>query len=157
VVDLEGRDPVTVALQLVIRLDLGELHAEREPADHRLEQRVHAPQAARPVDRERALALAEREGLQHPRQAEHVVGVEVGDEQLLELDQADRAHELPLRALAAVEQQPVAAAPHEGGGQPAPRAGRGARRPQKEHVQIHQTSKISQRAAPLRTWIRPIV
>jgi hypothetical protein len=62
----------------------------------------------------------------------------VGDEELLELDQADRRpHELPLRALAAVEQQPVAAAPHERGGQAAPRARRGAGGAEEEDVEVH--------------------
>ena len=50
--------------------------------------------------------------------------MEVREEDLLELDQADRAHELALRALAAVEEQPVAAAPDERGR--AARAGRWA-------------------------------
>ena len=46
-----------------------------------------------------------------------MVGVEMGDEDLLEVGQADdRAHQLTLRALAAVEQQAVAAAADEHGG-----------------------------------------
>ena len=40
--------------------------------------------------------------------------MEVGEEDLPQLDQADRgAQQLPLRALAAVEQQPLAATPQE--------------------------------------------
>ena len=43
-----------------------------------------------------------------------MVGVEVREEDLAQLDQADRrAQQLPLRALAAVEQEPLAAAAHE--------------------------------------------
>jgi hypothetical protein len=53
-----------------------------------------------------------------------VVGVEVGDEKLLELDQTDRPHELSLGALPAIEQQAIAAAPHERGGEATPRARR---------------------------------
>ena len=84
--------------------------------------RTAARSPAGPYTVSGALALAQAERLEHPRQPEHVVGVEVGEEDLLELDQPDRAHELALGALAAVEQQPVAAAPHERA-----RAGRAAR------------------------------
>jgi hypothetical protein len=51
-----------------------------------------------------------------------VVGVEVRDQELLELDQPDRAHQLALGPLAAVNEQAVAAAPHERGRQAAARA-----------------------------------
>ena len=62
----------------------------------------------------RLVPAAQRERLQHPRQAEEVVGVEVGQEDVLEVGQADdRALELPLRALGAVEEELLAAAPHE--------------------------------------------
>ena len=71
-------------------------------------------QARRPVDGQRQLALAQLERLQHPGQAEVVVGVEVREEDLLEIGQPDRrAHQLPLGSFAAVEEQPVAAAAHE--------------------------------------------
>jgi len=55
----------------------------------------------------------------------------------IELDQAHRTHELPLRALAAVEQQPIAAAPHECGGQPALRARRRAGGAEEEDIEVH--------------------
>ncbi len=122
VVDLERRNPVAVALELVVRLELDEADREGEPADHRPQLLEQAPQPARPVHGELALALAQGERLEHPGQAEHVVGVEVRDQDLLELDQADRAHQLALGALAAVHEQSVAAAPHERGGQAAARA-----------------------------------
>ena len=71
-------------------------------------------QPGRPVDRERHVAVAERERLQHPRQAEVVVAVEVREEDLAQVDEADRrAQQLALRPLAAVEEQPVAAAADE--------------------------------------------
>jgi hypothetical protein len=66
-----------------------------------------------------------------------MVGVEVRDEELLELHEPDRPHQLPLRALAAVEQEPIATAPHERGGQPALRAGRRAGGAEKEDVEVH--------------------
>ena len=43
-----------------------------------------------------------------------MIGVEVGQEDLLEIDEADVAtQQLPLRSLRAVEEQPVAATAHE--------------------------------------------
>ena len=85
------------------------------------QQIIEAPWA---VQGQRQLAAAERERLQHPGQAEEVVGVEVRQEHLVELDQADvRAQELPLRALAAVEEQLLAAAPDERGGRSAAAVG----------------------------------
>ena len=45
-----------------------------------------------------------------------MVGMEVGQIDLVDLDQPDRTDELALGALAAVEQQPLTAAPHERGG-----------------------------------------
>ena len=91
--------------------------------DDRGEQVEQAAQAAGPVDRECPLALSQREGLEHARQAEDVIRMEVGDQQLLELDEADRAHQLALGSLATVHEQAVATAAHERGGQAAPRAG----------------------------------
>ena len=72
------------------------------------------------------LAAAEREGLQHPRQAEDVIGVQVREEDVLEVDEPGvRAEQLALRPLAAVDEQPVAAAAEERRGGAA-RGGRGA-------------------------------
>ena len=75
-----------------------------------------------------AVDQAQAEGLEHPRQAEHVVAVEVGDEELLELDESDGAHELTLGPLATVDEQAIPAAPNERGGQAAVGARRRARR-----------------------------
>ena len=55
-----------------------------------------------------------------PGRPEVVIGVEVREEDLLELDEADvAAQELSLRPLGAVEQEPVTASPHERRGQSA--------------------------------------
>ncbi len=72
-----------------------------------------------------------------PGRPEHVVGVEVGDVDLVDLEQADRAHELALGALAAVEQQLLAAAAEQGGGQAAARRGRGRGGAGEENVEVH--------------------
>ena len=139
---------------------------EGGPAHHRRERPVQRAQAGRAVDRQRLLAPAQAERLEQARQPEEVVGVEVADEDLLELEQADRAQELALGALAAVEQQPVAAAPDERGGQAAARRGRGAGGADEDHVEVHgaagygqgQSSAISSNdTRPSSTRARPIV
>ena len=71
-------------------------------------------EATRGVDLEWELPAAEREGLEHPRQPEDVVGVEVREEDLPQLHEPDRrAEQLPLGAFRAVEEEPLAAAPDE--------------------------------------------
>src|SRR4051794_9035865 len=62
----------------------------------------------------------------------------MGDEHVSELGQADRADELSLRPFAAVEEQAVAAAPHEQRGEPAARRRGGAGGAGEEHGQIHR-------------------
>ena len=102
----------------------------------------------RPVDRERHVAVAERERLQHPRQAEVVVGVEVREEDLAQIDEADRrAQELALRALAAVEEQPLAAAPHEERARRTPRGRRAGRGAEEDDVEVHRGRSYSRRPA----------
>ena len=77
-----------------------------------------------------------------PRQAEPVVGVKVRDEHLVEVGEADRPHQLSLCALAAVEQQLLATAPHEQREAPAhgrDRAGRAG----EEHREVHRRRSVS--------------
>ena len=62
------------------------------------------------MDDERHLAPAQGKGLEHPRQAEVVVGVVVREEHLWQLDEPDRGPEqLALGAFPAVEEQALAA------------------------------------------------
>ena len=104
-------------------------------------ERQQRVEPARPVERERHLAPAERERLQHPGQAEEVVGVEVREEDLLEVDEADvRAQQLPLRPLAAVEEEPLAAAADERRRGRAARGRHRAGRAEEDHVEIHDVS-----------------
>jgi len=123
VVHAEGGDPVAVALELIARLQLRQRHLVGGPPDHRVKRGEQPAQPHGPVHHQATLAPHQRERLQHPRQAEHVVGVEVGDEHLVKLHEPHRPHELALGALPAVEQQPVSPTPDERGGQPAARGG----------------------------------
>ena len=67
-----------------------------------------------------------------------MIGVEVRQEDVLEVDEADvGAEKLPLRALAAVDEQPVAAAPDERRRRPARGGGGGRGRPEEDEVEVH--------------------
>ena len=72
-----------------------------------------------------------------------MVGVEVGDEHLVDLEQPDRAHQLALGALAAVEQQLLAAAAQQRGGQAAARRGRGRGGAGEENVEVHGADSLA--------------
>src|SRR5207244_6323935 len=81
--------------------------------------------------------------LQHPRQPEVVVGVEVREEDLLQLDQADRGQEqLALRALAAVEQEALAAAAQEQRGRGAVSRRHRPGRAEEREVEVHSASIV---------------
>ena len=84
------------------------------------------------------LAAAEREGLEHPRQAEDVVGVQVGEEDVLEVAEPGvGAQQLSLRPLAAVDEEPVAAAADQRRGRAARGGRRRARGAQEDEVEVH--------------------
>ena len=136
----EGRHEVPIAAHGLVGLELARVEREGQAPDQRVQRPEEGAQPRRPVEDESELTAAQGEGLEHAGQAEHVIGVEVGEEDVLELDQADRAQELALGALAAVEQQPVAPAAHERGRQAAARAGGRAGGAEEEHVEIHRPS-----------------
>src|SRR5262249_36541706 len=112
--DLERLESVLVPVERVARAELDQLQVVRqatEPAAEPAEQRA---QARRAVPGEGGAASAQRERLQHPREPEEVVGVEVRQEPLAQVEQADRrAQQLALRPLAAVDEEPFPAAPQE--------------------------------------------
>ena len=120
VLDGERGDEVAVEVDLLVGLELLDAQRVTGAAEHEAHRLDQPAQAGRPVEDELALARAQVERLDHPDQAEPVVEVEVGDEDRVELGQPDRAQQLLLGPLAAVEEQPVAAR-----AQRASRAGRG--------------------------------
>ena len=141
VVGGERLDPVAVALQRLPRLELDQRQRIRQPADHAVERADQRPQAGWAVDRERRLAGAQRERLQHAGQAQHVIGVEVRDQRQVDVGQAGRrSQHLPLRALPAVDQDPLAATPHEIRGRATLRGRYRTGGSQEQHVQIHGPS-----------------
>ncbi len=67
-----------------------------------------------------------------------MVGVEMGDQDLVDVDQARaRPQQLALRALTAVDQDGDAASANEERRQAALGSGRGTGRPQEKYAQIH--------------------
>src|SRR3954454_18582642 len=64
--------------------------------------------------------------------------MEVREEHLLQVHEADRAQELALGALAAVEQELLAAATDQGGREAAPGCGRRAGGAEEDDVEVHQ-------------------
>ena len=138
--DRESLDRVFAPLEPLPRLELDDCQRVREPPEERVQPLEQLAQAARPVDRQRRLVPAtQRERLQHPRQAEEVVGVEVREEDLLQVGQADRRPlQLALRPLAAVEQEPLAAAPDEEGRRPALRGRHRGGCAEEDDVEVHR-------------------
>src|SRR5207245_2238869 len=109
---LERADDVLPAVDFPARRQF--LRMDREPGREVAEgqQLPDEPlDAPRSVDLEGRLASVHRHALDHPGQAEEMVPVEVGYEDAGDLHEAERAqHELPLGALAAVEQDDLGAA-----------------------------------------------
>ena len=151
-VDGERLEPVVPPLERLARLQLDDRQRVREPAEERLQIAEELARAARAVHgHARLLAAAEGERLQHPRQAEDVVGVQVREEDLLDLGQSDRrALELALRPLRTVEQQPHAATAQEQCGRRTPGGRHRRGRAEEDEVEIHRLSLSSRRSgAPI--------
>ena len=81
-----------------------------------------------------------------PGRPEEVVGVEVGQEDVLDVRQPDRAQQLALRALAAVDQHAVAAAPHQQAGRRALDGRHRAGRAEEQDGEVH--GRLSSLTAP---------
>jgi hypothetical protein len=133
----ERDDLQVVAAHRLVGLEVADRQAVARAAVDRPQALEQRGRAGRPVDGERLLAVAQLEGLQHARQPEPVVGVQVGEKDVGQVGEPDGAHELALRALAAVDEDALAAAPHEQRRKPAPRRRNGARGAREEERQIH--------------------
>src|SRR5207253_6636587 len=95
-------------------------------------------QAGWTEDRQRHVAAAKGERLQHPREPEEVIGVEVREEDLVQVDEPNgRLQQLALGTLAAVEEQPLAAAPDEQGARRTPCGRSAAGRAEEDDVEVH--------------------
>jgi hypothetical protein len=138
VIDRVREQPEAVAGHLVAVADFAHVQREAQPADDRREDREQIAEAGRPVELETLLAAAQVIGLEQPRKAEHVIGVVVAEEDDVEIDEPDlRAQELTLRALAAVEQDAIAATPDQRRRGRAAGRRRRARGAQEDDVHVH--------------------
>jgi hypothetical protein len=138
VLHLEEQEAVSVPLDGVARRQLDDTELVREAPNHDAERPEQGSRTARAVDDDRQIAAAQREGLQHPREAEDVIRVEVGQQDVLEIDEPRlRAQQLTLRSLTAVDEQAIAATPDERRRRASRRCRRGAGRAEKEQVEIH--------------------
>ncbi len=110
----EGGKRVPVALERVAGLELLEPNPVGQLSEDPLQRSEQVDEPRGPVDRQVELPPPEREGLQHPRQAEVMVGVVMRQEDLAELDEPDRrAEHLALGPLGAIEEQAFAAPANE--------------------------------------------
>ena len=98
------------------------------------------------MDGERDIPPPERERLQHPGKAEVVVGVEVREEDVGQVDEPDvGSQQLPLGSLTTVDEQPLTTASDERRGRTAGGSRRRAGRAEEHDVEIHPGSYGSAR------------
>ena len=133
---------VAIAADLVAGLHLRDPQLVAQAAVDRAHRAEQVAQPGRAVNRQRPLAVAQVEGLEHAGQPEPVVGVKVGDEHVVELGKAGRAHELALGPLPAVEEQAIAAAAHEHGGHAAACGRDRPGRAGEEDVEVHDDREV---------------
>ena len=140
VLDAEGPHLEAVVLDRLPRLELDQLDLVAEPAEDPPQRLEQPDQPGRPDDAQRPLPLQQVIGLEQPGEPEVVVGVEMGDVDVVDLDEPGRVDHLPLGPLPRVDQDPAAArADQHAGGRP-PRGGHGAAGAEKDDREIHGAS-----------------
>ncbi len=87
--DRDRRDPVAAAIEHVAGRKLDDLELEAHTARGAQRECQQLAQAARPVDCQRSIAPAQIESLEQSRQSQPVIGVEMGEEDLGQIHQAD--------------------------------------------------------------------
>jgi hypothetical protein len=141
VLDLERLDSVVAPIDAVSRAELDQRELVAEPAEHAPEDPEEIVEPRWAVDRERHLAPAQSERLQHPRQSEVVVRMVVREEDLGQLDEPDgRAQELALRTFPAVDEYPLAAAAKQRARETAPSGRHRAGSSEEDDIEVHTRS-----------------
>ena len=112
-------------------IDFDQVDAVVGAADEAAERLEEVAQAARSVDRQRLLPRGQVIGLKQARQAEDVVRVEMGQVDLVDLREPQRALQLSLRPFAAVEHHPLPTAGEHHARRRASRRRHGAARAEK--------------------------
>ena len=138
VLGFERAHLVFVVLDRFSGRQLDQLERVPEATEEGREDLKELRQPRRPVDLQRYPPVGEVVGLQQSRQPQHVVGVEVRQEDRIRLHQPERALHLPLRPFAAVEQQPLPPTRHQHARRRAPRRGHRPPGAEKSNRQIHR-------------------
>jgi len=147
VLDGEGAHLEAVVLDPFPRPELDQLDLVAELAENPPQRLEEAMQPRRPDDPQGRLPLHQVVGLQQPRQPEVVVGVEVGDVDVVDLDQPGRVDHLPLGPLPRIDQDPATAGPDQHAGGSPPRRGHGAAGAEEDDREIHGPSVRSTASA----------
>ena len=100
----EWRYPISLAVDHLSRLELGELELEADAAHRSHYDRHQLAEAAGAVNQQRFLSRAQIEGLEQSRQSQPVIGVVVGQKEVRKVGEADGGDQLALRPLPAVDQ-----------------------------------------------------
>ena len=148
VADREGADLVAIVHHGLVVVELDQLERIARPADDPLDRLEELDEAARAVDAKRPLAILEVVGLEQAGDPEVMIGMKVGQVDAVELDEPDRAMHLPLRALAAVEQQPLPAAAHEDGCRGPARGRHRAPGPEEDDRKVHGSKPMADPEPP---------
>jgi hypothetical protein len=134
----EGLDAVVPQADRLAGTELDHFQRIRDPSDDHAQRAEQRTCSARSVHGDRDLTPAQPERFQHARKTEHVIGMEMRQEDVLEVDEPDvRAEELPLRPLAAVDEKAIPAAPDERRRRPTRRSRRRGGRSEEDEVEIH--------------------
>jgi hypothetical protein len=137
----KSENAVIGALDGLAGPELSQLDVVRQLPEDPAQDAEELDEPRRPVDGQWRVTPAEGECLQHPGQAEVVICVVVRQEDLVQLDEADRgAQELALRAFPAVDEDAVAAAAEQRPRQAAPGGRDRTRGSEKDDVEIHGSS-----------------
>ena len=95
-------------------------------------------EAGRAEDAKRRLAAVQLIGLEQAGYAEVVVGVVVGDVEVVDLDEPGRALHLALSAFAAVDEDAIPAGAHKQARRRPPSRRHGAPGAEKDNVEVHE-------------------
>jgi hypothetical protein len=100
-----GIDLVSVTVIDEAGPDLANEEREQETSEHPLGYLEDLFQARRAEDLHGFLSAHEAQRFEEARQTEIVIAVKMGDEDTVDARKAQRAHQLPLRALAAIHEE----------------------------------------------------
>jgi hypothetical protein len=136
------------ARDAIVRLQLDDVHREADPVDaevHRFAQ--HSLRSLRPPEAHGLLPTLQRERAKQADHADHVVAVQVCEEDVVQRERHSVAHHLPLRPLAAVEHQRLPLANERDGGNPPLNGGAGSGGTKETNIERHGPAIYREREA----------